>query len=136
METTGQKYNCLPYSIWRPLQYTNSYYTPVDAFYFQFRHSAFSGDQSCLSVLTVCNVGVLWPLAKRLDGSRIQEWYGGRQGTVSQGTVLNGDPAPPRKGAQQPPLVGRCLLWPNGRPSQQLLSSCRLDIHILWTGVG
>jgi len=29
-----------------------------------------------------------------------------------------------RNGAQQPPLFGPCLLWPNGRPSQQLLSSC------------
>jgi len=38
--------------------------------------------------------------------------------------VLDGDPAPPRKGAQQPPLFGPCLLWPNGGPSQQLLSSC------------
>jgi len=29
------------------------------------------------------------------------------------------------KGAQQPPsLFGPCLSWPNGRPSQQLLSSC------------
>jgi len=65
--------------------------------------------------------------------------------------VLDGDPAPPRKWAQQyspPPLFGPCLLlffkllylcvllfcatclvnkdvyilWPNGRPSQQLLS--------------
>jgi len=38
--------------------------------------------------------------------------------------VLDGDPAPPPKGAHQPPLFGLCLLWPNGRPSQQLLSSC------------
>jgi len=36
--------------------------------------------------------------------------------------VLHGDPAPP-KGAQ-PPIFGPCLLWPNGRPSQLLLSSC------------
>jgi len=39
--------------------------------------------------------------------------------------VLDGD----RVGTQRPhsspsPLFGRCLLWPNGRPSQQLLSSC------------
>jgi len=38
--------------------------------------------------------------------------------------LLDRDPFPPRKGAQQPPLFGPCLLWPNGRPSQQLLSSC------------
>ena len=29
----------------------------------------------------------------------------------------------PRKGVQQPPLFGPCLLCPHGRPSQQLLSS-------------
>jgi len=28
--------------------------------------------------------------------------------------VLDGHPAPPPKGAQQPPLFGPCLLWPNG----------------------
>ena len=29
--------------------------------------------------------------------------------------VLDGNPAPPpQKGAQQPPLFGPCLLWPNG----------------------
>jgi len=39
--------------------------------------------------------------------------------------VLDGDPAPPWKGAQQPPpLFSPCLLWPMGCPSVQLLSSC------------
>ena len=43
--------------------------------------------------------------------------------------VLDGDPAPPhgktgRGTAARPPLFGPCLLWPNGRPLQQLLSSC------------
>jgi len=28
-------------------------------------------------------------------------------------------------GTQQPPLLGPCILWPNGRPSQLVLSSCR-----------
>jgi len=38
--------------------------------------------------------------------------------------VLDGDPAaPPQKGAQHPPLFGPCLLLPNGRPYQLLLSS-------------
>jgi len=27
--------------------------------------------------------------------------------------VLDGDPAPPKKGTQ-PPIFNRCLLWPNG----------------------
>ena len=31
--------------------------------------------------------------------------------------VLDGAPAPSRKGAQQPPLFGSCLLWPNARAS-------------------
>jgi len=39
--------------------------------------------------------------------------------------VLDGDPVPKRKAAQQPPpLFGPSLLWPNGRPSQLVLSSC------------
>ena len=38
--------------------------------------------------------------------------------------VLDWDPPPSWKGAQQPPLFGPCLLWPNGRPYQLLLSSC------------
>ena len=44
-----------------------------------------------------------------------------------------GTELPPRKGAQQPPpLFGQCLLWLNGRPSQQLLSSCyETDVHFL-----
>jgi len=39
--------------------------------------------------------------------------------------VLDWDPVPPYgKGHSSPPLFGPYLLWPNGRPSQQLLSSC------------
>jgi len=34
--------------------------------------------------------------------------------------MLDGDPAPLRKGAQQLSLFGPCLMWPNGHPSQQL----------------
>jgi len=36
---------------------------------------------------------------------------------------VDGDAAPPRKWTQQfpPPLFSGCLLWPNGRPSRQLL---------------
>ena len=40
--------------------------------------------------------------------------------------VLDGDPAPPKRGT--PPIFGPCLLWLNGRPSQLLLSSCH-DCH-------
>jgi len=37
--------------------------------------------------------------------------------------VLDGDLAPPEKGSAAP-LFDPCLLWKNGRPSHQLLSSC------------
>ena len=37
--------------------------------------------------------------------------------------VLHRDPDPsPKRGT--PPILGPCLLWPNGRPSQLLLSTC------------
>jgi len=38
--------------------------------------------------------------------------------------VLDGAQLPPRKGHSSTPLFNPCLLWPNGRPSQLLLSSC------------
>ena len=53
--------------------------------------------------------------------------------------VLNGDPAPPpRTGAQQPPLFGACtsIMWPNGRQSHQLLSSCCLTVLLFWVTAG
>jgi len=40
-------------------------------------------------------------------------------------SVLDGDRVGTQRPPQHPsPLFGPCLLWPNGRPSQQLLSSC------------
>jgi len=42
--------------------------------------------------------------------------------------VLDGDPPPSSKGAQ-PPIFGTCLLRPNGRPSQLLLSTCQMCGH-------
>ena len=59
-------------------------------------------------------------VAKQLDGSRCYFVQTTEVGLSRDHIVL----APPWKGAQQPSLFGRCLLWPNGRPSQQLLSSC------------
>jgi len=44
-------------------------------------------------------------------------------GHADMGTQLTS----PKKGAQ-PPIFGRCLLWPNGRPSQILLSTC-ITLH-------
>jgi len=49
---------------------------------------------------------------------------GTKVGLVPSNTVLDGDPAFPRKGTQKPPpSFLPTLLW-QGRPSQQLLSSC------------
>jgi len=51
---------------------------------------------------------------------------------VGQGPVdviLDGDSAPPRKGAQQPPTFRPTLLW-HGRPSQQLQSVVAQDCDI------
>ena len=40
--------------------------------------------------------------------------------------VLDGDPVGTQTPQQPLPTFGSCLLWPNGGPSQQLLSSCFL----------
>ena len=37
---------------------------------------------------------------------------------------LTAVPPPQGKGHSSSPLFGQCLLWPNGRPSEQLSSSC------------
>ena len=43
--------------------------------------------------------------------------------------VLDGDPAPAKRHKSPRPIFGPCLLWPNGRPSQLLLSSCYTFFH-------
>jgi len=43
--------------------------------------------------------------------------------------VLDGDPVGTQPLQQPLPTFGPCLLCPNGRPSQQLLSSC-VNIHV------
>jgi len=69
-----------------------------------------------------------WPMsvvAKRLDGSRIKMPLGTEVGIGPGHTVLDGDPAPPRKKHSSPsPIFGPCLLGPNSRPSQLVRSSC------------
>jgi len=44
---------------------------------------------------------------------------GAKVGLGSGHIVLHGDPAFPHKVHSPPPIFGPCLLWPNGRPSQQ-----------------
>jgi len=60
-------------------------------------------------------------VAKRLDASvyhLLRRWPRPRRHCVRWG------PAPPASERGTPPIFGPCLLWPNGRPSQPLLSSC------------
>ena len=54
----------------------------------------------CVFVCLSCNVGVLRP-----NGGMDQDatWYAGRPRPGPSHIVLDGVPAPPRKGAQQPP---------------------------------
>jgi len=97
-------------------------------------------------------------VAKRLDGLRchlvgitvffrlgrfLHPYHGvfflhrGRDVDLGPGDiVLDGDPAlTPSKGTQSP-IFGPCLLWPNGRPSQLLLNTCKSNsencIKIRW----
>jgi len=46
--------------------------------------------------------------------------------------VLDGDRASPTKRgtAAPPPLFSPCLLWPNGRPSQLVLSTCYIYLKL------
>jgi len=61
-----------------------------------------------LSCLSVCDIGVLWP------NSWMMKMKLGMEVGLSPGhIVLDGDPAPPQKGAQSP-IFGPCPLWPNG----------------------
>jgi len=56
-------------------------------------------------------------VARRLDGSRCH--------LVQRPHCIRRGPSSPKKGhSPLPPIFGACLLWPNGRPSQLLLSSC------------
>jgi len=52
-------------------------------------------------------------------------WYGGRPRPRPH-CVTWGPSCHLPKGAQ-PPIFGQCLLWPNARPSQLLLSSCQVS---------
>ena len=72
-------------------------------------------------VLSVFNVGVLWPNAW-MDQDKT--WHARRPRPWPH-CVRWGLTSPSTKGAQ-PPNFGPCLLWSDGRPSQLLLSTCKL----------
>jgi len=64
-------------------------------------------------VLSVCDVGVLWPNGW-IDQN--ETCHGGRP-RPRRLCVRWRPSSPPPKGAQ-PPIFGPCWLWPNDRPSQ------------------
>jgi len=73
-----------------------------------------------LYVLSVCDVGVLWSNGWMDQGAT---WY--RSRPQPRPHCVRWGPSSLQKGAQQPhPPFCPCLLWPNGYPSQQLLTSC------------
>jgi len=60
----------------------------------------------------------------------------GREVGLSPGhIVLNGDPAPPPLKGHRPPIFDPCLLWPNGRPSQLLLSTCTFVYRLVSSSI-
>ena len=63
---------------------------------------------SVLPVLSVCNVGVLWPKGWM---DQVETWHRGKLG--SSHIVLDRDPAPPHKGLHTPNFHPMSL-WPNG----------------------
>jgi len=69
--------------------------------------------------LCVCNVGVLWP-----NGWTDQDatWYGDRP--RARPHCVRWGPSSRTETGTAALLFGPRLLWPNGRPCQQLLSSC------------
>ena len=72
-------------------------------------------------VCPVSNVGVLWP-----NGGWIKMPLGTEVVLGPGDIVLDGDAAYPNENGHSspPPLSDPYLLWPNGRPSRQLLCSC------------
>jgi len=73
-------------------------------------------------VCPVCDVGVLWP-----NGWMDQDasWYRGKP-RLRRHCVRWGSSSP-KRGQNTPPIFGPCLLWPNGRPSQLLLSTVAIS---------
>jgi len=85
------------------------------------------GPLSCLSVLSSVTRVYCGQTVRR-----IKMKLGMEIGLGPGHIVLDGDPATPNgNGHNSLPLFGPCLLWPNGRPSQLLLSSF---IHCTYVG--
>jgi len=66
----------------------------------------------------------LWPMYCSQTAGWIKMPFGMEVDLGPGHIVLDGAQLHPGMGHSSPTLFGRCLLWPNGRPSQLLLSSC------------
>jgi len=76
----------------------------------------------CPVCLSVCNTGVLWPNSWTDQDAT---WY--EVGLGLGDSVRWGPSSHTERGTEAPTLFSPCLLWPNGHPSKQLLSSCYLS---------
>ena len=91
--------------------------TALAAYYYGYIMTPVCGNKHCRRLILA-----QWPTLLKT-----QKPAGTAVGHGPGDIVLYRDLAPPtEKGSTAPPLFGPCLLWPNGRPSQQLLSSCRV----------
>jgi len=88
----------------------------------------------CICISTLCLMGTQFPQRDTAPQFSAHACSGqtAKRIKMSLGTEIGrhyirwGSSSPPPKKKEQrlSPLFGSCLLWPNGRPSQQLLSSC------------
>ena len=103
-----------------------------------------------ISQATLCYMGIQLPqmghspqFSAHVYGGQTDGWSKMPHGTEAGHIVLDGNPAPSRKGHRShPSLFGLCLLWPNGRSSQLLMSTCfvlfiniELLVSVLYFGV-
>jgi len=80
------------------------------------------GDPAPPKMATASTFRPMSIVVKRLGGSRYH-LVGGRPRPRPH-CVRWGPSSPPPKGHSSSPLLGPCLLWPNGYPSQLQLSTC------------
>jgi len=74
-----------------------------------------------------------WPIYCGQTAGWIKMPLGTEVGIGPGHIVLDGDRASPKKEYSPHLIFGPCLLWPNGRPSQLLLSTC-MSVHLASCG--
>jgi len=107
--------------VWKYVDWAEAYLSQV--------HIVLDGDPALPKKgSTAPNFQPMSVVAKRLNGSRCHLVW--RQASAQATLCYMGTQPvlPPQKkgGGHSPPIFGLCLLIPNGRPSQLLLSTCSL----------